>query len=520
MKKETIIFSVLAAFAGTVIGGTTGWFIGTMYRKPQEVSKISPCKVLVINENDDFDINLSANEGEIGQEIDFKISSSSSKYFLDYVNINDQKYIPNTDKYFYFNLKEGQNTIEPVYKLVSSQDYDKDEFVNVHIEDNEYNGEAKILYNGEKFEEKEVHAYRTIDLEFEPHDGYYLNKVLINNEFILCHNEDESYSFRTFKPENGEDLMIFPEFLKDGEIVDDKYTEFQSILENDYNGEIEKINLASEEILNKFSIADLARISFLRVQNLKENYLAKSYNEARSTAAFITNVQSTNTAFIKNNDHLMKEVISYSSNAQYSQRILNKDNYNDLEIYFSYGDKVESNFKADFVNYSQKVDTTISDYVLDYGIQPFDLINYQLYTSYMLNESSDICGEKFDSAIVKTTDGYILTLNLSPSSVYNYAKYMTSTTDYPGASSIIQQVGAPIFSKVGLKMVLSNDFYPVEYITREEYEVQSKFGANVPTKGYGSSTFYYDDPSENPEMIIPNLDKNVDYEETYGKIDL
>ena len=69
-------------------------------------------------------------------------------------------------------------------------------------------------------------------------------------------------------------------------------------------------------------------------------------------------------------------------------------------------------------------------------------------------------------------------------------------------------------------MVLSNDFYPVEYITREEYEVQSKFGANVPTKGYGSSTFYYDDPSENPEMIIPNLDKNVDYEDTYGKIDL
>ena len=28
------------------------------------------------------------------------------------------------------------------------------------------------------------------------------------------------------------------------------------------------------------------------------------------------------------------------------------------------------------------------------------------------------------------------------------------------------------------------------------------------------------DASENPEMIIPNLDKNVDYEDTHGKIDL
>ena len=517
MKKKMLFKEISLGIVGVILGTISGYLVGLNTKPSIKNNIIYPSSILLKNNDEIGKINIENLEGNINETVSFDINILDNKYTLLYIDINNEKFIPNIDNYFSFNLIEGINVITTYY--IESSNFNMDSNILVSIDKNIKNGDIKIHNNNKEVESLKTSFGRTIDLVIEPEDNYYLDKVYINDEYILSPTIDNEYKFRSFIDqefidENGNYLnKITSNFIANGEINDDTYNEFLEYTKN-YDS-LSEIDFTSQELKDLFSIIDLARIALFRVNEL-DFYTVQNYNEAISNAYFIKNKQGTASSYIKYNDSLMKEVISYSSNCNYAQRIENSsDNFLNLKVYNSYGkDKVSSYNKANFYEPSETLTLTTNEYKEKYFIEPFSLLNYELYDVFMLNEETKICDETFNSSIVKDGDGYLLSLNLSPNSVINYAKYMQTTTSYPGASSIIKQEEPPVFTKVGLKMSLTSDFYLSSIITREEYSVKSIVG-DVSTLGYGKSIFNLSQTEYNE---IPPLNENVDTSKIYGVI--
>lgn len=514
MKKKAIILTCVSVVSGLALGGVLGWYIGKSSKTPTKVEETFTSSVSLNNDETKGKVTFSALQGNVGEEITFSISILNTDYEIDYVTINGQSYLPNSDNYFSFDLLEGENSIATVYREYCYPD--SSSLVRVYVDEGISHGTVALASEGSYFS---LNSY--VELSVTPESGYYAESLTVNGEYLLCPTKKGNYSFRTMgaaKEYSSLVDVVSATFLAEGTVVDHAYTDF---LEIESQTEISAIDLTAEEY-SSFSVADLLRIALYRVEGL-DSYMVVNYNEARSKAlGIVDNTQGTNTAFIKENGANLKEVISYSSNAQTAQRNFRESDEKAISTYLCYGqDRVKSSFEATFDNYSSlKEYEDEESFEEDFFIGAFDLINYSVYDTYLLDEATSI-GEgddalNFVNGLKKTENGYTLTLNLSPKAVYALAQYMVTTTSYEGAAAILEQSEKPNFHALGVRMELDSSFYPLNYVTRESYDVQTVYAGSIPTTAYGKSTFYYGEEA----YPIPALSENVDYQAlgTYGKV--
>lgn len=503
MNKKTLIIYTVVAFLGIAIGGIGGWFVGSLNRPIKPIID-KPNATVVFNNDDSIGTIKSYNDLEnlrSENSFSFKVNLRDSNKTINYVTINENKYIANNELYFSFILNEGANEVDITY-----EDFKEDaNFFAFGLNknpQNQINGETHLVgENGGQVNILGNKERSVFTLSLNPNDKYkigYVKVVNENNSYNISFNSSKVYNFF---PKRGDNEITVSYILENG-TIDNAYDSFKEFIEGK---DITTIDFSSSDVLSKFSIADLSRISFSRVQEL-ETYEAQSYYYAYSVAVGIKNNQDTNTSIIKNKENFFKENITFSSNVQMAERSINKGDKN-INKYQITGDKVSGATTVDFTS-PKETTMSIDEYNDKYGLSLFQLNNYSLYDNYVLKNSQIINEKEFSSSIIKDTDGYVISMNLDIKSAYNYSKYMFTTTDYEGAPALVKQKDYPVFSKCGIEIHLNSELYPTYFLNRDEYVVKALVDAK--TLGKGRTNFNYTSKAE-----IPSLDESL----TYPKIE-
>ena len=489
MVNKKILALLGCCSLGVIIGSISGWFLGQVAKPVKEVIYKKPCYLNVVNDDLLGEVTYVNSESLPNEELSFYVNLKNEDTIISYAEINGKKYLTNSDNYFSFPAKEGENLVEIFYV---PRDPNKTG-CSIEIDSSIINGSVSLSQN------KQLKNFY-VSIYPKANEGYILDSIVINEEYYVSLNLKKIFEFKTLFLKNS----VFCSFIKEGNSVDYAIDEFNSYIEGK---DITSIDFSKEEVINKFGYGSLARISFSRLSSITA-YVSKGYNFANSIT--FSNLQHTNTTTYKNSLGYFKENITFSNNIQMAERMYSEPG--SINYFITSGkENVPSVDIAHFdENSGKKYDN--KDFILKFGSYPFDPIDYLFYNSYVVDEKVTIDNETFNNQLELIDNFYYLTIVLDANASYNHAKYMYTTTNFDGAPSIAKQSALPIYNQLAIKIKLNREFIPVAYITRENYDVQALLKVN--TIGKGKTTFTF------VEKALPTFSDKVDYSSSFGDLEL
>lgn len=447
------------------------------------------------NNNDYGNIIYENKDYQIGDMFSFKVEEKTNENKLTYIEFENQKYVTNSDNYFTFQISDTQIDIVTRYQLEN----DNSKLVDISFTNN-YGVElssSNISSQGKV----NVNSFVKIDCSLD--SNLAIESLFLNEEYNITKNLNNEYEFKAFVAKN--DVTTITKVLAN-ENADQTYMKFLNYVNN---RQIENIDFSSEEVLNNFTPIEIARIS-LYLLNKESNFYTLSFNKAVSSVLFITNTQKTNSIHIKNLNKIFKENIAVGDQLKMAERFVYDDSL--TKHYQVSGDSVVDNQSANYNSQSFK-EYNQEQYINNFGISIYDTFHYKLNDEYSLADKVTIDDMSFENSIVKENNNYVITLNLSPQSADDYGKYMMTTTNFEGAPSIAYQTSAPTFKSIGVKIVVDSSLMMKEYISRENYDINTQFFA-VNTLSYSKCQIYYN------ELSFPTLSDKVDYSSIFDNITL
>lgn len=309
-------------------------------------------------------------------------------------------------------------------------------------------------------------------------------------------------------------------------------------------------NVNSPEELTNIDVTKLIGRKGLTVGDVAEcstyflfrynNAMSKSFNYALSNTMGFTNKQDTSSTWIKKGDLYFKENMSYSSNAGFGERMYNCDDSNitivtkplDNKINYYRQTGIKSAFKSNFSNPTktsyfqnvpegQEVDENgnkVQSFRTTFQTSTFTPFNYSVneanalkdesgnYVTLELNDTYSGSSVTLNNEIVKTEEGYTISITIKNEALDQYGGYVYLTTR--DSSKIAKMKQKPGYQKAGWQLFVDKKLDLIKMKTFEKYDVYSAIVDKVPTDCTSEIYFYYNNDVED----IPSIKEIIEYE--------
>ncbi len=422
-------------------------------------------QITLINSDENMgDASTDIKEGLENEKVTLSVTSKNPNlYSVSSIEINEQKININYSGKYVFEIQNedikinvsfaNRESLKEVSSLTLSESDPLQGKYSLSINGEDYSDESKSYSTGDKASVTPI-----------PLNGYEL-KDIRNNGYLVLKDEEENYSLLLMSDNN-----IVVEFE---ESSSNSYSMFQSQYSKDYSS-YDYVKEIAESNTDLGSLID----AVIKNTSKQKCVFQQSYAKATTKVAFITNNQVTRTSWIKNNDEVLKENITYSSNVKMAERAyLSEEN---VSYYRVKNDNLSDDKTVDYSS-CEKDDMTYGSYYNTYHC------NLNIPTPYLLDPSY----LKSTSTIEKTEEGYSVSLDLDIDCMKIFRYYMITTTsdcDF----SLAKQTAAPDFKSIHLNMTFDKSLRLQKTEDKEIYDVNTITGP-ASTSSESESSYSYPD---------------------------
>lgn len=456
---------------------------GLLLNIPTKINPLTPEKehaIFITNENPTLGTaKTDITSGHSSDKVTLTLTSKNPMlYSVKYLTINNKQICINHHNVYCFAIGESDIDIKVAFmSKVSSSPITSLALTPA----NQLEGNYTLAIEGTSYIEKSIN-YNIGDegiITPTPLDGYGVDSVSNSGYQILKDNEDH-YSF-LLQSDNTLEVTF-------KETQDTYFTSFKKQYPNSFS----TYDFKDEVTNNKVSLGTLYN-ALINNTSVQKNVLQQSLNLATSQAYFVTNYQSTRTTWLRSNNKIVKENITYSSNVKMAERIYYEDKTVD---YYRVKNNAISSDKDASYSTASKEEMSFEYYFKNYQAN----LNYP--TPYSLDPSVVLAS----STLEKTDYGYTAILDLDPSCMDSFRNYMITTTS-DADFSLARQSKAPDFISVKLTLSFNSSLLLLNTSDIEVYNVNSFAGA-VKTNATSSSTYSYTDT----DLEIPDINTAISYQ--------